>query len=138
VYESLAHDPKLIAQWELQRKLTNDPRVIPHIGNLLRSTSIDELPQLWNVLKGEMSLVGPRPLPEYHLAHFDDAFRSYRQLVLPGITGLWQVTSRLDSHDEDYVCWDSHYIRNWSLASDALILLRTLRAVYLGGKEESQ
>lgn len=138
LYEYLAHDPELIAQWERQRKVTNDPRVIPRIGRFLRTTSIDELPQLWNVLRGEMSLVGPRPLPEYHLGHFSDMFRAYRQQVLPGITGLWQVTSRIGGHDEDYIRCDSYYIRNWSLTLDWLILWRTLRAVYLGGGEGSQ
>ena len=128
----LDHNPALKVEWERDRKLSNDPRIVPGIGHFLRKSSLDELPQLWNVLRGEMSLVGPRPLPEYHLAQFDRSFRRYREKVTPGITGLWQVSSRGNGHPEMYVKCDSFYIRNWSLWLDLKILLATFRAVASG------
>jgi exopolysaccharide biosynthesis polyprenyl glycosylphosphotransferase len=108
-------------------KIKNDPRVT-RVGRILRRLSLDELPQLLNVLKGEMSLVGPRPffrgdLPTYEVHHFE------RLYVLPGITGLWQVSGRSDIVDfEEVVRLDRQYIENWSVATDLLILLKTLRA----------
>jgi exopolysaccharide biosynthesis polyprenyl glycosylphosphotransferase len=107
-------------------KIRNDPRVTP-IGNLLRRTSLDELPQLINVLKGEMSLVGPRPLPAEDGDFLGDVRR--RMLVRPGITGLWQVSGRSDLSWDDAVRLDLYYVDNWSLTLDLLILGRTLRAV---------
>lgn len=113
-------DPRLF-------KIKNDPRVT-RVGRILRKLSLDELPQVFNVLKGEMSLVGPRPffrgdLPSYEAHHFE------RLHVLPGITGLWQVSGRSDIIDfEEVVRLDREYIRNWSVASDLLILLKTLPA----------
>ncbi len=127
--EFLEGDPKLRAEWESGHKLEEDPRIIPKIGELLRRTSVDELPQLWNVLRGEMTLVGPRPLPEYHLAKFDEWFRRYRQRVTPGVTGLWQVESRDDGRPEMFVHWDCQYIRNWSLGKDLRILMKTIVVV---------
>jgi lipopolysaccharide/colanic/teichoic acid biosynthesis glycosyltransferase len=111
-------------------KISRDPR-ITRVGRLLRKYSIDEIPQFWNVLKGEMSLVGPRPaLPQevkqYQLDHL-------RRLdVRPGITGLWQVTGRTDPSFESYVSLDLEYIENWSLATDFRILLRTVEVVLQG------
>lgn len=128
----LRSDPELKQQWESKRKLDNDPRVIPWIGQFLRKSSLDELPQLWNVLKGEMSLVGPRPLPRYHLDQFDHQFRRYREQATPGVTGLWQVASRKNGNPEMYVKWDSYYIQQWSLWLDLEILLRTFKAVISG------
>jgi exopolysaccharide biosynthesis polyprenyl glycosylphosphotransferase len=118
--------------WDAQSKPQDDPRIVPKIGHFLRRFSIDELPQLWNVLRGDMSLVGPRPLPDYHLALFDPAFIHIRQLVRPGITGLWQVTGRANLTQSDMVFHDIYYIRNWSLWLDLHILLRTLGEVLAG------
>ncbi len=110
-------------------KIAADPRVTA-LGRLLRSTSIDELPQLINVLRGEMSLVGPRPLAVDSEAFADDEHR--RHLVKPGITGLWQVSGRQEQSWDDAVRLDLYYVENWSLAMDLVILLRTAVAVFRG------
>ncbi|MHB8959834.1 MAG: sugar transferase [Candidatus Limnocylindrales bacterium] len=109
-------------------KVTNDPRVT-HIGRFLRSTSIDELPQLWNVLKGEMSLVGPRPLPVREVAQFD-VWHRRRQSMKPGITGLWQTGARDEPDFDRWVERDLAYIDRWSLLQDFKILLWTIPAVF--------
>jgi lipopolysaccharide/colanic/teichoic acid biosynthesis glycosyltransferase len=112
-------------------KLTNDPRITP-IGHLLRKTSLDELPQLWNVLKGEMSLVGPRPPLWYELKEYK-AWHRHRVLeVKPGITGLWQVNGRSRTTFDEMVRLDLRYARTRSLWIDIKILLATPRAVISG------
>jgi lipopolysaccharide/colanic/teichoic acid biosynthesis glycosyltransferase len=108
-------------------KLKEDPR-ITSAGRVLRRYSLDELPQLFNVLKGEMSLVGPRPALPGEAEQYDDWVRN-RLRVKPGMTGLWQVSGRAETTFADYVRFDLFYIRNWSLALDLWILWRTLRAV---------
>ena len=113
-------------------KLTNDPRITP-IGRWLRKFSIDEFPQLFNVLRGDMSLVGPRPLPVDEVARFDDLSHRRRLSVRPGLTCLWQVSGRNDVKDfRDWVRLDLEYIDNWSLWLDIKILLRTIPVVLLG------
>jgi lipopolysaccharide/colanic/teichoic acid biosynthesis glycosyltransferase len=108
-------------------KMVDDPRVT-RLGRLLRRWSLDELPQLWNVLLGEMSFVGPRPLPPEEVAVHDEEV-TRRLHVRPGITGLWQVSGRSDLPWEECVRLDLHYVDNWSLGLDAQILLRTTTAV---------
>lgn len=124
----LAADPALRAEWEACYKLRDDPR-ITRVGRLLRGLSLDELPQLLNVLRGDMSLVGPRPLPAYHHTDLSEAVQTQRERVRPGITGLWQVSGRSDIGNEGMELWDPYYVRNWSLWLDIVILVRTARAV---------
>lgn len=128
----LAKDPAAQVQWRQHFKMRNDPRILPGVGRLLRRTSLDELPQFWNVLKGEMSLVGPRPFPHYHLAEFRPEFRTLRRRVLPGITGLWQVSARSDGDTSVQEVLDTYYIRNWSPWLDLYLLARTVGAVLMG------
>jgi len=112
-------------------KMRNDPR-ITRVGRFLRKTSIDELPQLWNVLNGTMSLVGPRPMSVRDVSLFSDAYLMRRFRARPGITGLWQVSGRSDVKFEKWIELDFHYIDRWSLGLDFSILLRTIPAVFKG------
>ena len=125
--EYLALHPDLKAEWDATRKLKNDPRTT-RIGRILRSLSLDELPQIWNVLKGEMSIVGPRPIVDAETERYSHIFSLYK-LVRPGMTGLWQVSGRNDSGYGERVRYDEYYIRNWSIWLDIYILLRTVWVV---------
>ncbi len=127
--EKLDRDPALRAEWETHFKLRKDPR-ITRVGALLRTTSLDELPQLINVLRGEMSLVGPRPLPAYHQQCLSRRTQRLRARLRPGLTGLWQISGRSDIGNEGFERWDAYYVRNWSIWLDLVILFRTTRAVF--------
>ncbi len=117
-------------EWTRDRKLRHDPR-ITRVGKFLRRTSLDELPQVWNVLRGEMSLVGPRPIVEEEVATYGQNFSLYCR-VTPGLTGLWQVSGRSMVGSTDRVRMDSYYVRNWSPWLDLHILGRTAKAVLTG------
>jgi Undecaprenyl-phosphate galactose phosphotransferase WbaP len=115
-------------EWNMDLKLKNDPGFIPGVGHFLRRTSLDELPQFWNVLRGEMSLVGPRPIVPQEVEKYSEFYPLY-QLVRPGMTGVWQVSGRNNTSDEERVRLDSYYVRNWSLWLDYFVLLRTVSTV---------
>lgn len=124
----LAKNPEAKAEWEKDFKLKNDPRVTP-IGKVLRKTSLDELPQIFNVLKGEMSLVGPRPVVQEELdKYYGEAVKEYCS-VKPGITGLWQVSGRSDVEYPERVAMDVEYVRTRSMWKDIVILYKTFDVV---------
>ena len=123
----LSTDPEAKAEWDKDFKLRNDPR-ITSIGHFLRKSSLDELPQLFNVLKGEMSLVGPRPVIQEELDRYGDN-KDYYLMAKPGITGLWQVSGRNDVDYETRIYFDAWYVKNWSLWNDIAILFKTFDVV---------
>jgi Undecaprenyl-phosphate galactose phosphotransferase WbaP len=125
--EHLARDPAARREWERDLKLRDDPRVT-RVGRWLRRLSLDELPQLWNVLRGDMSVVGPRPIVEKEVGLYGGTFRLLA-LVRPGITGLWQVSGRNDLDYEERVTLDRFYVRHWSPCLDVYILARTVVAL---------
>lgn len=126
----LEENPAARLEWERTFKLRDDPR-ITSIGRFLRRTSLDELPQLFNVLRGEMSLVGPRPIVREEVPRYGGAF-VYYQRCRPGITGPWQVSGRSDTSYTTRVALDAHYARQWSLGRDVAILFRTVGVVLRG------
>ncbi len=128
--ELLASDPAIKEEWETNYKLKNDPRVTK-IGDLIRKTSLDELPQIFNVLKGEMSLVGPRPVVADELEKYYKESAEYYKMVKPGITGFWQVSGRSDTDYDFRVKIDTWYVYNWSLWLDIMVLIKTVRVVLL-------
>lgn len=125
--ELLKNDPEAKVEWERDFKLKNDPR-ITKLGAFLRKTSLDELPQIFNVLKGEMSLVGPRPVIQEELKRYGEYVNDYL-MVKPGITGMWQVSGRNDTTYAERVQMDSWYVHNWSIWIDILLLWRTFKIV---------
>jgi lipopolysaccharide/colanic/teichoic acid biosynthesis glycosyltransferase len=132
----LARDPFLREEWEANQKLVNDPRILPVIGKWLRKFSINELPQLFNVLKGEMAIVGPRPIVREEEAKYEQfgsaALVKLRRSVRPGITGLWQVSGRSNISYRERVLIDAHYLKHRSLPLDIKILLKTVEVVVRG------
>jgi exopolysaccharide production protein ExoY len=125
----LESDPEAAAEWAANRKLRHDPRVTA-IGEILRKSSLDELPQLFNVLRGEMSIVGPRPVTEDELVRYSSAIGAYLA-CRPGITGLWQVSGRSTTTYRKRVACDTFYARKWSMALDAKIVIVTIPALLL-------
>ncbi|CAN7246405.1 undecaprenyl-phosphate galactose phosphotransferase WbaP [Massilia sp. LjRoot122] len=124
----LATNAEARAEWERDFKLKNDPR-ITSIGHFLRRTSLDEIPQLWNVIKGDMSLVGPRPVVTAELERYGNQVDYYLE-AKPGVTGLWQISGRNDVSYETRVYLDAWYVKNWSLFNDIVILLRTVKVIF--------
>jgi lipopolysaccharide/colanic/teichoic acid biosynthesis glycosyltransferase len=125
--EFLSHHPEIREEWLRTHKLKSDPR-ITRIGGWLRSTSLDEVPQILNVLRGQMSFVGPRPIVLAEVERYGDRFRFY-QSAIPGVTGMWQVSGRSNLSYNERVQIDERYAREWSLMGDVRILLRTPQAV---------
>ncbi len=125
----LRDDPAARAEWALGNKLSNDPRITP-VGNFLRRTSLDELPQLINVLRGEMTLVGPRPITVDELCRYGRVRWDYFSVV-PGMTGLWQVSGRSDTTYAERVALDLQYVEKRSVWLDVMILLKTVKVVLL-------
>jgi undecaprenyl-phosphate galactose phosphotransferase len=124
----LKSDPEACQEWETYWKLSEDPRVT-RIGRFLRATSLDELPQIFNILKGEMSLVGPRPVTRDEIEKYYKGKAQLCFCVVPGITGLWQVSGRSNTSYDYRISLDAWYVRNWNLWLDIVILLKTVRIV---------
>lgn len=127
--EILKNDEEARKEWNMYYKLKNDPR-ITKIGKFLRKSSLDEVPQIFNVLKGEMSFVGPRPVLQDELDKYYKELSSYYYMVRPGITGLWQISGRNELNYEMRVAKDSWYVLNWSIWLDIVILFKTPGAVF--------
>nr|WP_076445095.1 sugar transferase [Roseivivax lentus] len=128
LHAHLEQNPQAAAEWRMHQKLRDDPRITP-LGRIIRKTSLDELPQLWNVLKGDMSLVGPRPMMlEQRAIYPGAAYYAMR----PGITGFWQTSERNESSFVERAAYDADYLRKLSFATDIKVLLRTVRVVMVG------
>ena len=127
--EVLDNDPAAREEWERTQKLTNDPR-ITRLGKFLRKSSLDELPQLWNILRGDMSIVGPRPIPAYEIPRYGTDFIYYTD-VRPGLTGLWQVSGRSDTSYKERVALDVKYVREWSVFGDMQVIVKTIPAILM-------
>jgi len=124
----LADNPEAKAYWDRFLKLPEDPRVRTKTTRFIRKKSIDELPQLWNVLKGEMSIVGPRPILPDEIEIYGEPIKYYESMH-PGITGLWQVSGRSETSFNRRIVWDRWYVRNWSLWGDIVIIIKTILIV---------
>ncbi|WP_326517979.1 sugar transferase [Acinetobacter sp. CAAS 2-6] len=123
----LQNDPEAKQEWETSYKLKNDPRVTK-VGKFIRQTSLDELPQLFNILKGEMSVVGPRPVTSEELSKYKKSI-PYYLISKPGLTGLWQVSGRSDVDYDTRVLLDTTYIKNWSFLKDIMIVIKTVKVI---------
>jgi Undecaprenyl-phosphate galactose phosphotransferase WbaP len=128
----LAENEAARFEYERTMKLRKDPRIIPGIGNFIRKASIDEIPQLWSILKGDMSLVGPRVMPTREIDLYSDTAQQLRRDIVPGLTGFWQVEHRNDSDFKIREIADSFYVQNWSIWLDLWIILRTFKVVLTG------
>ncbi len=126
----LASNPAYREEWEKYQKLSDDPRITP-VGRFLRKTSLDELPQLWNILKGEMSFIGPRPVTKEEMPKYGESF-DYVFSVKPGLSGLWQVSGRSDVDYDERISLDSYYIQNWSIWMDVWLVARTVFVIFSG------
>ena len=126
----LDEDPAALAEWTATRKLRRDPRITP-FGRFLRKTSLDELPQLLNIVRGDMSIVGPRPITQDELDAYGSAGRYY-SATRPGLTGLWQISGRSDVDYDRRILLDTFYVRRWSMGRDVLIVLRTPAVILFG------
>ena len=124
----LARDPEKRREWEVSFKIKDDPRITA-IGKFLRKTSLDELPQIFNVITGDMSLIGPRPVVPYELETYYKDNAPYYLMVRPGITGLWQVSGRSNTGYDFRVATDIWYVLNWSVWLDIVILMKTIVVV---------
>ena len=127
--EHLEQDESARREWKANQKLTVDPRVTP-LGSFLRKTSLDEMPQFFNVLAGDMSIIGPRPIVQGEIPKYGGKIRYYLAMR-PGITGLWQVSGRSNCSYQERVTLDTRYVSEWSLKADMIILLKTIPAVLL-------
>lgn len=127
----LAEDPAAKLEWEKYYKLKNDPRIIGGVGEFLRKYSLDELPQFYNVIRGDISLVGPRPFPQYHMDSFSKEFSAFRTSVMPGLTGLWQICVRSDGGIEVQEAVDTYYIEHRTVWMDIDILFNTISCVIM-------
>lgn len=125
--DHLRNNPSAAEEWKQTRKLRDDPRVTT-VGTVLRKLSLDELPQLINILRGDMSVVGPRPVVEEELSLYDTQAVYYLR-TRPGLTGLWQISGRNDVSYESRIAFDTHYVQNWSLVRDVVIIAKTIPAV---------
>lgn len=119
----LLRDPEFAKEWKETQKLQNDPR-ITRIGRILRKTSLDELPQFYNILKGDMSLVGPRPIIDEEIVRYGKIYKDYCEL-LPGLTGVWQISGRNDTSYQRRLACDHYYANNWSMWLDIKVILKT-------------
>jgi Undecaprenyl-phosphate galactose phosphotransferase WbaP len=126
----LAEDPDAAEEWHVNRKLRRDPRVT-RIGKLLRRSSLDELPQIWNIVRGEMSFAGPRPIVHDEIEKYGKAYPLYA-MTAPGLTGLWQVSGRNDTTYRRRVALDAAYVRHWTPGLDLQLLWRTVGVVLKG------
>ncbi|MEY8800932.1 sugar transferase [Leisingera sp. XS_AS12] len=127
----LTADPAACREWQTYQKLRNDPRIIPGIGHRLRQTSLDELPQIWNVIRGDMSIVGSRPVTREELVRYGPAGQLYMEMR-PGLTGPWQIGSRSEISYEARIRMDVEYFRSWSLVEDIRITAKTALMVLKG------
>ncbi|MGF0538942.1 sugar transferase [Agrobacterium sp. ES01] len=125
--QHIQSDPKAAEEWRATRKLKDDPRVTT-VGSVLRKLSLDELPQLINIIRGDMSVVGPRPVVDDELGLYETAAIFYLQ-TRPGLTGLWQISGRNDVSYETRIAFDTHYVENWSFVRDIVIIAKTIPAV---------